>query len=199
MFARAFTANSALLTHVTTCLARFNDASHDVAHIHRVLANLDKIVSRQGLFMAPTEFDITLWAAACHDNRDHKYTGCISHKEEWEFIAKYMGPPIADRVMSIIDGVSWSKQVAKGKPTWDPILYMIQDADRLDAMGEQGLTRCRIFNGIRNPDATPDQLETLVRAHAAEKLALLYGALNYDVSRDIADAENLVAPIMAIL
>jgi HD superfamily phosphodiesterase len=194
----AFRANTVLHEWVAKALARFNDESHSIDHIYRVLAYLDRIIPDD---LSPADQQLLLWAAACHDNRDHKYSNCISETEEWEFLGEHIGSQ-AIVAMEIISKVSWSKQVALGRPAMERyghLLYLLQDADRLDAMGEQGLERCRVFNGLRNPHLTPQELEGLVRQHVEDKLIKLYDALNYDKSRQVADADDLVAPLRTML
>jgi HD superfamily phosphodiesterase len=201
MFTEAFRTNTVLHQWVEAALGRFADESHSIQHIYRVLGYLDRIYPDVVTNENPSNREILLWAAACHDNRDHKYTGCITDDEEKEFLEKHLESRSLV-VMEIISKVSWSKQVALGRPAMErygQLLYLLQDADRLDAMGEQGLERCRIFNGLRNPGLSPQGLEGLVREHVEEKLIKLYDALNFDASRRVADADDLVAPLRAML
>jgi uncharacterized protein len=56
---------------------------------------------------------------------------------------------IKDQVLNVIKNVSFSNKNKSGNPE-APLLWVIQDADRLDAIGAIGIARAFNYGGFRN-------------------------------------------------
>jgi uncharacterized protein len=132
------------------------DASHDLSHIHRVLALTDRIARAEGLQEEELE---TAWlCAALHDIGDAKYVQdgadvlakALHHLEA----AGYVTATQAERIQAVVARVSFREELAGGlyKPedlqTY-PELGPLKDADQLDAIGALGIARTFAFGGAR--------------------------------------------------
>lgn len=168
----------------TTCDGR--DPSHGWEHMNTVQKNATEI------FLHTIEHDhpdydrllrLTLTVAWLHDVYDHKYdhdgtletqvqTFLQSITDEWEL------------VMKIIERISFSKE---NKMKMDGFEYpydwknvigddglgvrnIVSDADKLEAIGPIGITRCHHYTHEKFPDYTIHQSMDRIRAHAKEKL-----------------------------
>ena len=130
------------------------DASHDFSHIQRVLC-LAKFIakSEQQLHQSP-QYDkttVTL-AAILHDIGDRKYAapGDSSNPIQQFLLSIGAKQELAQKVQSIAANVSFNKE-ARDPASMQlamnehPELRVIQDADRLDALGAIGIARCFTF------------------------------------------------------
>jgi uncharacterized protein len=87
---------------------------------------------------------------------------------------------IKDLVIQVIRNVSFSKKNPSGNLT-DPVLLILQDADRLDAIGAIGVARAFNYGGFRNnviydPDIEHRTPSTI--SHFYEKLLVLKYRMN---------------------
>jgi len=102
-------------------------------------------------------------AAILHDVKDHKYVknkqpskgadGETAGSQAVEELLLSLGvpQPIIQRVAYVVANVSWSKQMRSSAPLkLSQELAIVQDADRLDAIGAIGVARCLTFGGSRN-------------------------------------------------
>jgi uncharacterized protein len=90
--------------------------------------------------------------ALLHDTADSKFAG--ENKEQcYQLIDDFMEmigmSDIKDRVTAVIKKVSFSSKNNR-EETEDPLLWVIQDADRLDAIGAIGIARAFNYGGFRN-------------------------------------------------
>ena len=90
--------------------------------------------------------------ALLHDTADSKFAG--ENKDQgFQLIAAFMEKcemsEIKDRVIDVIRKVSFSSKNNQEEPE-DPLLWVIQDADRLDAIGAIGVARAFNYGGFRN-------------------------------------------------
>jgi uncharacterized protein len=124
------------------------DSGHDWWHIVRV-RKLAKFINENEMLADPFTVDIT---ALLHDTADSKFTvkeierGYLSIKE---FLERSEMSDISDEVISVIKNVSFSSKDKKKNPD-DHLLWVIQDADRLDAIGAIGIARAFNYGGFRN-------------------------------------------------
>jgi uncharacterized protein len=93
--------------------------------------------------------------------------------------------------LDAINAHSWRRNVA-ARTLAEAV---VQDADRLDAIGAVGLARCLAYNGqmgrpVHAPqeDGTPSPLSSL--GHVGEKLLNIKARLNLPESREIAEGRH---------
>lgn len=128
-----------------------NDASHDAAHAFRV-RDLALSLAREE-HLLDSSLQIVELAALLHDIGDYKYLRDPSEeKVVEEFLAKE-GVDIekSSKILAIIKGMGFKEEingVANGSHI--PEFGVVQDADRLDAIGAIGIARCFTFGGSRN-------------------------------------------------
>ena len=135
-----------------------NDASHDMSHVHRVMRQALRLAREEGVTDATTLAVVEL-GALLHDLHDYKYSGDDSASESASaVILRDSGVPtdVSLRVLAIIRGVSFSSELDAGLAGGSgasrlPLeVAVVQDADRLDAIGAIGVARCLTFGGAKH-------------------------------------------------
>jgi uncharacterized protein len=120
-----------------------NDASHDFAHVERVASMTLEIAESEGIRRAH-EVEVLMLAALLHDIGDHKYSDDPNAAFDWLIEKNFSN---ANIVQEIIDNVSYSKNEANGFVEPLSIFHaIVQDADRLDAIGTIGIARAFAYN-----------------------------------------------------
>ncbi|KAH7358416.1 HD domain-containing protein [Plectosphaerella cucumerina] len=166
------------------------DASHDWSHILRVVTLAHKIHAAT----APTRPSLSLrkitLAALLHDVGDKKYL--LPGQDATSLVRDFLAGAGADdalaaEIQEVCLGVSYSSEIkdpAKVVALIEkhPELAVVQDADRLDAIGAVGVGRCFTFGAIkdagRGMQASVD--------HFGEKLVKLEGMMKTDAGRAMA-------------
>lgn len=134
-----------------------NDSSHDMKHVRRVYNMALYIAKKEDIQDEDTILIIKL-ASLLHDVDDHKYGGTEDKYTLMSFLDRiekeYQIPrSILDRILYVIKNISYSTE--KKRPANDDESYLtlelrvVQDADRLDALGEVGIARCLYFTATR--------------------------------------------------
>jgi uncharacterized protein len=126
------------------------EGGHDWFHIERVFKNALLIAKEESV----DGFVVSL-AALLHDIADPKfYDGdeTIGPKKAREFlIIQKVATEIIDHVVKIIQHISYKNSLEKnGKKFTSKELDVVQDADRLDAIGAIGIARCFNYGGFKN-------------------------------------------------
>lgn len=147
-----------ILAKVVKCtalhMAKYKDASHDFAHSVRVFEMATKLVA---LDSRKINKDLVTYAAYMHDVNDSKY--CTDHHPK--MIYRLMSSFGADEEMSqlvdtIVNHVGYDRELAEGhtdaykKIFTMPEMQIVQDADRLDALGAIGIARAFYFSANKN-------------------------------------------------
>ncbi|EEY14279.1 HD domain containing protein [Verticillium alfalfae VaMs.102] len=171
------------------------DASHDWSHILRVLALAHKIyndpttntiaASKPALSLRK----ITL-AALLHDVGDKKYLQPgQDHTRLVHDVLLERGAPeaLAVEIQTICLGVSYSSEVKDPNAVVAllarvPELAVVQDADRLDAIGAVGVGRCFTFGGAKGGGRG---LQGAID-HFEEKLLRIEGMMKTEAGRRLA-------------
>ena len=135
------------------------EGGHDWFHIERVYKN--------ALLISKTEqvdgFIVAL-GALLHDIADSKFNNgdeTVGPKVAREFLLKInVDPKVIDHVVKIIENISFKGGNTEQKFT-SPELKVVQDADRLDAIGAIGIARCFNYGGFKdralyNPEIKPN-------------------------------------------
>jgi uncharacterized protein len=124
------------------------DSGHDWWHIYRV-RKLALFINEQEAIADPFTLEV---AALLHDSVDSKFAGDEFEQGYiiiGEFLDKIGLTKIKEQVIGVIRNVSFSNKNPSGNVT-DPVLLIIQDADRLDAIGAIGIARAFNYGGFRN-------------------------------------------------
>lgn len=137
---------------------RYNDASHDFTHIVRVLALSHKILAAESQNSWP-KYDIAaiFLCALLHDIADRKYVPPNMDVENLianTLLDRGCADALALKVQMIARNVSWSAEQANPRMnravvSQHPELAVVQDADRLDAIGAIGIARTFAYRGAR--------------------------------------------------
>ena len=139
-------------------------------------------VWRNAMMIAENEIcdpQIVSLAALLHDADDHKLFVTENNANARRFLDEHDIPPeTADRICAAINSVSFSKNKGKRPETAEG--RVVQDADRLDALGAVGIARTFAYGGGhgRPPE---DSI-----AHFHEKLLLLKDMMNTNKAKEIA-------------
>ncbi|KAK7404347.1 hypothetical protein VNO78_05167 [Psophocarpus tetragonolobus] len=129
-----------------------NDASHDASHVWRVRDLALSLAKEEGLASDPHSFQIVELAALLHDIADYKYLRDPSEDKIVENFLDQEGveEDIKFKILKIIKGMGFKEEVTgSGNIEWFPEFGIVQDADRLDAIGAIGIARCFTFGGSR--------------------------------------------------
>ncbi|KAJ7297244.1 hypothetical protein O6H91_Y070700 [Diphasiastrum complanatum] len=129
------------------------DSSHDAFHALRVRKLALSLAAEEGL--SSDSMEVVELAALLHDIEDHKYDARKNRKNgiSVEAFLKTHNVNIVTRqqILEIIKHMGFKEEIGstlehKHTPEFD----VVQDADRLDAIGAIGIARCFTFGGSRN-------------------------------------------------
>lgn len=169
-----------------------NDASHDYAHVQRVLLWARKIQVAQTLhFDATYNGHLITLASLLHDVGDEKYLapGKTSDHLAADFLLSIgADQALARQVQRIVTHVSYARETrdpahVRRVIAKIPELAVVQDADRLDALGAVGIGRCFVFGCAMRPD---EGMEGTL-AHFEHKLEKLQGMMKTETGRKEAE------------
>ncbi|KAL2351226.1 hypothetical protein BJ546DRAFT_347325 [Cryomyces antarcticus] len=178
-------------TYVREYMSRY-DASHDYNHVLRVLALSTRILLSEQCDNPTTYYDTAAvsLAALLHDVGDHKYV--LPGQDASSVIAEVLfshgaSASLADKVQRICTHVSYSAEIRNPRQlrtvlSLHPELAIVQDADRLDAIGAVGIGRAFTFGGAKQPDR--GMRRTI--EHFTEKLERLEGMMKTQAGRRLA-------------
>jgi Predicted HD superfamily hydrolase len=180
---------------------RGDGSGHDWFHIVRVRNMAVRIAQKEGgdLFvveMAALLHDLDDWKLVKHDEDKN------SRVSEW-LTTLGLAHDISGKILSVIDEVSF-----KGAEVETPVssveAAIVQDADRLDAIGAIGIARTFAYGGHKNrliydPEIVPVSHSSFQEYksntaptinHFYEKLLLLKDRMNTESGRDIAEKRH---------
>ncbi|MEP1487809.1 MAG: HD domain-containing protein [Algibacter sp.] len=174
------------------------EGGHDWFHIERVYKNALLIVKNENVNV----FIVTL-GALLHDIADSKFHNgdeTIGPKVAGEFLFKLnVDSNVIEHVIKIIENISF-KGGNEAQKFKSPELDVVQDADRLDAIGAIGIARCFNYGGFKNralynPEIKPNLNMSKAEYkgstaptinHFYEKLLLLKDRMNTKSGKQIA-------------
>ncbi|GKZ19668.1 hypothetical protein AbraIFM66951_003708 [Aspergillus brasiliensis] len=159
------------------------DASHDFNHILRVLALSQRILDAEySTTTNKNSYDPTavLLSALLHDVNDKKYPPpAIEGQEQTSKVTLVLqqagaSAALAAKVEEVVNHVSYSTEVKDPEKVrlavqQHPELAIVQDADRIDAIGAIGIGRTFTFTGAKLPGASMQNS----REHIDDKLERL--------------------------
>ena len=152
-----------------------NSDGHDAQHTLRVYKNAQLILES---YPEADRF-ISLLAALLHDVDDHKLFNTENNENARVFLSEHgISDDTIDRICDTINVVSFSKNKGKTPETLEG--KIVQDADRLDALGAIGIARTFAFGG-KAGRSLDDSIQ-----HFYDKLLLLKDQMNTDAAKQIA-------------
>ncbi|MEQ9439649.1 MAG: HD domain-containing protein [Cyclobacteriaceae bacterium] len=178
------------------------EAGHDWWHIQRVWKNAQHIAKKEAVDVLVVEL-----AALLHDIADAKFHGGdeeVGPRTAQQFLeAQETAPEVVAHVVQIVRHVSFKGGNFK-QSFHSPELAVVQDADRLDALGAIGIARTFHYGGFRNhplydPSVPPNlhlSKEEYKRSkaptinHFYEKLLLLKDRMNTETGRQMAEERH---------
>lgn len=171
------------------------DASHDFNHIKRVLTHAKTIEARESITHPDARYrsDLITLASLLHDVGDKKYLkpGQDGTKMVEKILVDF-GADVkcAANVQKIVNHVSYSNEIRDPISVQQclhqfPELAIVQDADRLDAIGAVGIGRCFPYTAAVGKNS----LDVAI-AHFQEKLEKLQSMMKTDSGKEIASSRN---------
>jgi uncharacterized protein len=167
------------------------DGGHDWQHIERV-RKLAGDINRIEKVADPYILDIAVILHDCADSkfnyRQDVYAGIEEFLDSVELSSE------KDHILNAIKNVSFSNKNPSGELR-DPVLLVLQDADRLDAIGAVGVARAFSYGGFRNnpvyipPDETGNLPPSTI-AHFYDKLLKLKDLMNTSAGRQLAEERH---------
>lgn len=153
-----------------------NDAAHDADHILRVVA-LAQTLCRAYPQADPFRTELLAWL---HDMNDDKLESNVGLSSVSAFLRR-ISVPEAD-IRFVAEGLPYISYRKHPKLSQDiPLeIRIVQDADRIDAIGAVGIARTFAYGGAKNRSLA-DSL-----THFDEKLLLLYDLLSTEEAKRIA-------------
>lgn len=181
-------------------LCEADSGGHDPGHIERVFYTAVRLAEEEG-----ADAYVCALAAALHDADDRKLSpGTCKNKDNARSFMREnkVSDDEIERIVGIIDDVSF-----RGTDSVKPASLegrVVQDADRLDAMGAVGIARCFAYGGSRGrkiydademPKAAGDAKayyasESCSVNHFYEKLLLLKDMMNTEAARREAERRH---------
>lgn len=181
---------------------RNDSTGHNFDHIQRVVATAEQILQTE-----PADKLVTLAAAYLHDVADDKLVQDPQKLEQevHSFLLDInLSKKQADEILYITHNLSFSKSL-NSPPKLSLSGQIVQDADRLDAIGAIGITRAIYYGGkhsetIYDPEIPPRKNlnkseyrnlknETIIN-HFYEKLLKLTEMMNTTTAKKIAQARH---------
>ncbi|KKA29820.1 hypothetical protein TD95_000454 [Thielaviopsis punctulata] len=164
------------------------DGSHDYSHIDRVAHLAQHIYTLEKPTNPELDGTVVTLAAYLHDVGDKKYlkAGEDATTMVRELLLSFGADAgLAQKVQTICLGVSYSSEIKDRQHVIDliaefPELAVVQDADRLDAIGAVGIGRTFLFSGSRG------RLMQDSVTHFDEKLLLLGDMMKTKTGKEMA-------------
>ena len=178
------------------------EAGHDWFHIERVWKLSKKIAEKEG-----GNLEVIELSALLHDIADPKFHNgdeTLALKISQNFLEEIqVDAELIEQVLSVIKNISFKNRAEA--PENPPLeLQIVQDADRLDAIGAIGVARTFNFGGFKNnlmyhPEIKPNlgmNKEEYKKSngttinHFYEKLLLLKDLMNTETAKRIASERH---------
>lgn len=186
-------------------LTQNESTGHDWQHTNRVLTMALRLAKQEKSVLNE---EIIVLACLLHDVKDYKLSGDEKAgpqaAEDWLSL-NHADPKLIEHVVDIIATLSFKGQVHRPMSSREGMI--VQDADRLDAVGAIGIARAFAFGGaqgreIFNPDIpyrknlSPEDyknkaLPTTSLNHFYEKLLKLDGHYHTDLANEIGHHRHL--------
>ena len=178
------------------------EAGHDWFHIERVWKLSKKIAEQEG-----GNLEVIELSALLHDIADPKFHNgdeTLALKISQNFLEEiHVNAELIEQVLFVIKNISFKNRAEA--PENPPLeLQIVQDADRLDAIGAIGIARTFNFGGFKNnlmyhPEIKPNlgmnkkeykKSNGTTINHFYEKLLLLKDLMNTETAKKIASERH---------
>ena len=175
------------------------EGGHDWFHIQRVYKNALLIAKNE-----PVDASVVSLAALLHDIADPKFNNgdeTIGPRVASQFLLKQnVSSEIIEHVTQIIENMSFKNSFDLNPTFISKEMEVVQDADRLDAIGAIGIARCFNYGGFKNRPMYNPEIEPNLKMtkseykasnaptinHFYEKLLLLKDQMNTKTGKRIA-------------
>jgi uncharacterized protein len=179
------------------------EGGHDWFHIERVYKNTLLIAKNESV-----DVTVVSLAALLHDIADPKFHNgdeTIGPRLASKFLLKHnVDSEIIEHVTQIIENMSFKNSFDLNLSFTSKEMEVVQDADRLDAIGAIGIARCFNYGGFKdralyNPEILPNLNMTKAEYKAStsptinhfyEKLLLLKDQMNTKTGKRIASERH---------
>jgi len=179
------------------------EGGHDWFHTRRVFKNTLLIAKDEGVDVL-----VVSLGALLHDVADAKFHGGdekIGPKKAGKFLKSIKVPSeTLAHVVKIVEHCSFKNSLSRKKGFDSPELRVVQDADRLDAMGAIGIARAFHYGGFTNrtlydPDIPPKlhmtkeeykKSDSPTINHFYEKLLLLKDGMHTKAGKRLAEERH---------
>lgn len=162
-----------------TDLLQGNADGHDAGHILRVYHNAMEIAAEY----PDCDKELIGLSALLHDADDHKLFHTENNENARRFLSSHgIEKQTADRICKIINSVSFSENKDRRPDTLEG--EIVQDADRLDAIGAVGIARTFLYSGGHSLG-----MDDSIR-HFHEKLLLLKDLMNTEKAKELAQERH---------
>ena len=152
-----------------------NAGGHDAEHTMRVYRNAMMIAQN----IPKCDQEIVALSALLHDADDYKLFSTENNANARSFLLAHgVSSDRIERICYAVNSVSFSKNRGKHPETLEG--KIVQDADRLDAIGAVGIARTFAYGGEHGRS-----LDASIR-HFHEKLLLLRDEMNTDAAKELA-------------
>jgi len=180
------------------------EGGHDWYHTKRVLANSIHIAKKEN-----ANLFIVQLAALLHDIADSKFhegDETLGPKIASEFLKEHNVDELSRvHVINIIENVSFKNSLSNTSKPFNSIeLQIVQDADRLDAIGAIGIARAFNYGGFKNRELYNPKITANIAMskdeykkssaptinHFYEKLLLLKEKMNTPAGKKLAEKRH---------
>jgi len=179
------------------------EGGHDWFHTERVYNNAVKIAASE-----PVDLLVVELAALLHDIADSKFHDGdegLGPKMAREYLfSQNVDSVIIEHVVNIVQHMSFKNSLESKSSFQSKEMEVVQDADRLDAIGAIGIARCFNYGGFKNRPLYDPSIEPKLSMskeeykssngptinHFYEKLLLLKDQMNTQTGRRMAEERH---------
>lgn len=166
------------IAYITDLFAS-DSGGHDAGHTLRVYRNAMLIAEQE----PGCEKEIVALAALLHDVDDHKLFHTENNANARAFLSvQHVEPETIEQICRAVNSVSFSQNRGRRPESLEG--KIVQDADRLDALGAIGIARTFAFGGEHGRT-----LESSIE-HFHAKLLLLKGEMNTQTGLRMAESRH---------
>ncbi|KAF2182784.1 hypothetical protein K469DRAFT_711480 [Zopfia rhizophila CBS 207.26] len=181
-----------------------HDNSHDYYHILRVISNANKLLEAELKASPDQSYDTSaiFLAALLHDVGDHKYAKPgedVENQVSNVLRERGASEELAIKVQTIVKHVGYTIETKRPESVLQvlaqhPELAIIQDADRLDAIGAIGVGRCFAYGGAKRQG----EPMSVAIEHFGEKLYKLPDMMKTAAGKEMARSRMRVLEDFAV-